>query len=309
MISIIIPIYNGEKTIARCIDSILCSRNTNFEVIIVNDGSTDNSNRICKHYANIDNRISVTNIPNGGVSNARNLGIKSAKGEWIVFIDADDYIDSDFLTIPNELANVDVIEKGYTILRGKSCENVDITYNTTMQSKHNMDKYIVEYVNYKTRALWNKIFKRIIVESIWFRPEVTMGEDFLFFLECYPAINSYALSPIGKYYYCETNNSATAKNFKNTAKRIDGLLHNASTITGLIKQNSNIPIYPYMLYNIYMPIISQYNKTLTTYQKDVFYKIKKSLLTADFSLIGRINQLKYIFECLKEYLNRKIRLI
>lgn len=305
MISIIIPVYNGENSIERCLDSILNSLNKDLEIIIVNDGSTDNSEEICMRYAYNDNRISILNIPNGGVSNARNIGLAKSKGEWIAFIDADDYIDSDFLSIPEELANVDVIEKGYVIIKGTNHKTVDITSATIKYAGYNLDKYITEYVSYKTRALWNKIFKRSIASSIMFKTEVTMGEDFLFFLEIYPAISSYALSPVGKYYYCETANSATANNRKNTGKRIAGLIYNALTITNFIKKNKNTSVYTSILYNIYLPILAQYKSLLTCSQRNSIYKIKKSLLKADFSMVGRINQIKFTIRFVKDCIAQK----
>ena len=93
IISIIVPIYNVDKYLSRCIDSILNQTFKKFELILVNDGSTDNSGVVCEEYANKDNRIKVIHKSNGGVSSARNSGLHAAKGEYIGFVDPDDYID------------------------------------------------------------------------------------------------------------------------------------------------------------------------------------------------------------------------
>lgn len=96
-ISIIIPVYNVEKYLQECMDSVLSQTYTDYEVILIDDGSPDNSGIICDKYANIDSRVKVTHQPNFGVSEARNRGIELARGEWITFVDSDDWVDKDFL--------------------------------------------------------------------------------------------------------------------------------------------------------------------------------------------------------------------
>ena len=110
-ISIIIPIYNAEKDLKRCIDSVLTQSYQNFELILINDGSKDLSGMICQEYAQIDNRIKYFCQDNSGVSAARNLGIKKSTGTWISFIDADDYIEPDYCSILQSIdsKNVDWI--------------------------------------------------------------------------------------------------------------------------------------------------------------------------------------------------------
>ena len=96
-ISVIVPVYNVEQFLPRCINSILAQTFTDFEVLLINDGSADNSGRICDEYAKKDNRIRLFHKGNGGVSSARNIGLKNVKGELICFIDSDDYLDKKFL--------------------------------------------------------------------------------------------------------------------------------------------------------------------------------------------------------------------
>lgn len=96
-VSIIVPVYKAEKYLNRCIDSILAQTFTDWELLLIDDGSTDRSGDICDEYAKKDTRIRVFHKENGGVSSARNLGLDSAQGEWVTFIDADDYILPDFL--------------------------------------------------------------------------------------------------------------------------------------------------------------------------------------------------------------------
>ena len=94
IISIIVPIYNVDNYLEKCIDSILNQALEEFELVLVNDGSTDNSGAICDKYSNKDERVKVIHKKNGGVSSARNVGIKNANGDYIGFVDPDDYVDN-----------------------------------------------------------------------------------------------------------------------------------------------------------------------------------------------------------------------
>lgn len=95
--SIIIPVYNSEKCLKRCIDSILNQTFVNFELILIDDGSSDDSLNICKKYQSFDSRINVIHKDNGGVSSARNVGLDHSRGKYIVFVDSDDFVDQDML--------------------------------------------------------------------------------------------------------------------------------------------------------------------------------------------------------------------
>lgn len=98
MISIIVPVYNIEKYLQRCIESILAQKFVDFELLLIDDGSKDKSGDICDNFALKDKRIKVFHKENGGVSSARNLGIAKAQGEWITFIDSDDWVSEDYLS-------------------------------------------------------------------------------------------------------------------------------------------------------------------------------------------------------------------
>ena len=102
-ISVIVPVYNVEKFIKRCLDSIINQTMRDLEIILVNDGSTDNSGKICDEYAQLDNRITVIHKENGGLSSARNTGLDVATGEWIAFVDSDDYIEKNMYEVLYEV--------------------------------------------------------------------------------------------------------------------------------------------------------------------------------------------------------------
>ena len=122
MISIIIPVYNTQQYLPRCIDSILSQSFTDFELLLIDDGSTDGSGKICDAYAEKDNRIRVFHKENGGVSSARNLGLNEAQGEWICFVDSDDELLPDGLQIMADgISNeVDMIMAGYYEFEGET---------------------------------------------------------------------------------------------------------------------------------------------------------------------------------------------
>lgn len=97
IISVIVPLYNGEKYLERCIESILNQSNENLEILLIDDGSTDSSIHICEKYKRLDNRVKIYNIPHKGVSAARNTGIIKATGDYFTFVDCDDYIENNMI--------------------------------------------------------------------------------------------------------------------------------------------------------------------------------------------------------------------
>lgn len=109
VVSIIVPVYNAEKTLKRCVNSIINQLYKDWELLLVDDGSTDDSSIICDEYAQQDRRIRVFHKQNGGVSSARNVGLDNAIGEWVTFIDSDDWIEKRMLNIFNIVSNVDLI--------------------------------------------------------------------------------------------------------------------------------------------------------------------------------------------------------
>lgn len=180
MISIIVPIYNKEKYLRRCIESIINQSYANLEVILINDGSTDNSLKICKEYES-DSRIKVIDKMNGGVSEARNIGIKSSHGEKILFIDADDYIENDYVEKISEF-NEDLVICGYYMEKdGK--RTVMNSYDTLLSTKSDIHKKVLDKKYIKLLVTpYLKLFKRDIIEkfNIEFEKNISYGEDACF---------------------------------------------------------------------------------------------------------------------------------
>lgn len=123
MVSVIVPVYNTAQFLPYCIDSILSQNFSDFELLLIDDGSTDGSGQICDSYAEKDNRIRVFHKENGGVSSARNMGLDNAQGEWINFVDSDDWLEQDFFVIDNN-ENVDLIYQHRLFFADGKCDSI-----------------------------------------------------------------------------------------------------------------------------------------------------------------------------------------
>lgn len=256
MISIIIPVYNIEPYLADCIESILKSKNKDFEIILINDGSSDGSGYICNDYSKQYDFIKYIDLDkNCGVSIARNAGLDQAQGEWVCFIDGDDEIDKDFLTIPEEFQDCDVIEKPYHIFEnGKNVGGRDINSTRVIKGNFKVQKYFKEYIKCYNRGNCNKIIKRDIIKDKRFPEGIKVGEDFLFFLDIFPQIDKYALDQHGDYLYKKRINSATTT--EHDKKLIfERTKSNMMRINNLKESHHFLPIYDYIIYNLYLEIL------------------------------------------------------
>lgn len=249
LISVIIPVYNAEKYLSDCLNSVLKQDNQDFEIIIVDDGSTDKSPLICDDYAQKDSRFHIIHKKNEGVSIARNVALDISKGKYIAFIDADDNISTDFLSIPEEFKEIDVIQKSYNCIDA----NKKIT-KTTVQNhlftKWNEIAYL--WVNKPNRALWDKIISKRIIGNNRFIPGVAISEDFLFFTSILPNIKTYALSNIGHYNYYTRKNSAMSIFQKNPHERIRITFEHIKIIESLEKNNEMQKVCKSLLYGFFV---------------------------------------------------------
>ena len=182
-ISVIVPVYNTEEYLSRCIDSILSQTFTDFELILINDGSTDNSGRICDEYVLLDKRVTVIHKENGGVSSARNKGLNISKGEFITFIDSDDWIELYYLDQFLQ-ENVDFQICGYNqLISYPSLCKPDATRNVYLNDIANV--FDVEFYKLYCRGILSKCFKKEIIDKyhLAFNQNLRIGEDTLFILQ------------------------------------------------------------------------------------------------------------------------------
>ena len=178
-ISVIVPVYNAEAFLHRCIDSILSQTYTDFELLLIDDGSKDKSGEICDEYAQKDTRVRVFHKENGGVSSARNLGLDNAKGEWITFVDSDDWLPSKSLDSLVKEKDIDFVISGFAnknrIPIVPSC--CGIHKNKALQ-----DFIVANYQNPFLAAPWAKLFRRemILSKGLSFDLNLKVCEDAIF---------------------------------------------------------------------------------------------------------------------------------
>src|SRR5690554_6646610 len=213
-ISVIVPVYNTEKYLEKCISSVLNQNYDNFELILVNDGSTDNSYEICNHFAQKDKRVIVLNQQNQGVSTARNAGIKKAIGEWCCFVDSDDWIEPnyflDFTKHPLAQDNLIIQEVKRNVNQiYKISKNYEYTTYTIKNLKEILDKNAVLFNGYPFCKLYN--LNLIKSKNIIFKQNLKIGEDLIFYLEYLKHIKTITFINSAHYVYNYVETSASYK--------------------------------------------------------------------------------------------------
>lgn len=209
-ISIIIPIYNSEKYLRECLDSVIAQTYSDFEALLINDGSKDSSGNICDEYAAKDTRFRVFHKANGGVSSARNLGLQHAKGEWVSFVDSDDRLNEKYI---EELHNstiydsVDLVVQGYTAIGVEKQRKV--SFGNDRVSSSDYEKLFEEKEIFKYGYPFSKLFKnRIIRENKLRFPELySFAEDLSFFLVYLQFCDQIKFDDLYNYYYISHPNS------------------------------------------------------------------------------------------------------
>ena len=201
--SIIVPIYNSENHLKRCIDSILNQTFKKFELILIDDGSTDNSLNICKKYQSFDSRINVIHKDNGDVSSARNVGLDHSKGKYIVFVDSDDFVDRDMLSQFNQY-DADLVVQGFSDFDGEKVTKVLIDEH----KKWNIlfDEDIENFLKLKSSVfVWGKKYKKAIIDKyqIRFKVDMKYNEDMIFNNEYILKIKSIENLKYVGYYHCQ----------------------------------------------------------------------------------------------------------
>lgn len=213
-ITIIVPIYKVERYLSKCIDSILAQTYTDFELLLIDDGSPDKSGAICDEYAIRDTRVRVFHKSNGGPSSARNYGLEQANGKWIAFIDSDDTIEPNYLSNFNQTDNIDVqlYAQGYKIIGTDSKIHYRRLPNKGNISKEDTFKYLEE-----SDISNSPVFKLYSIEvikqnNLKFDEKTSYGEDHLFTLEYFKYIKRGSLSSECGYNYIRREISLTNRN-------------------------------------------------------------------------------------------------
>jgi len=243
LISIIVPVYNVEKFLSQCIESIINQTYHNLEIILINDGSTDDSGKICDEYAMKDKRIKVIHQENSGVSNARNRGLDVASGEYIAFVDADDWIAEDmyeYMLKKAKKSNAEIVKCLQTIVYSNQNIQDNLIQNEILiDMKKDRTRMISQViVNGKMPSFSLMLIKKDVIDNLRFDTELIIGEDLLFVMNLYLSVHSMIWCDKYFYYYRIHENSAT-----NSAEKNKKMLLNLLKLYAKIKNlfiNKNI---------------------------------------------------------------------
>jgi len=229
IVSIIIPIYNAEKYIVQCLESVVNQTYKELQIIVVNDGSKDNSLSILESYANKYSNILLLKKENGGVSSARNLGLNYASGKYITFIDADDFLEKNH--IENLVNNINSGEFDLSICLSKWAKRE----NQTIKQKRNKViktfdseeaiKHVILGQMFPGGYLWNKLFKREKIGNLRFNESIFYGEDLLFTYYYLKNSKGAIFENIITYHYVKTPNSLVRSKFNEKKLTIFDTMH------------------------------------------------------------------------------------
>jgi glycosyltransferase EpsJ len=309
-ISIIIPVYNVEKYLPTILNQIISQSYCNFEVILVNDGSTDQSGYICDQFQKNDWRIRVVHKNNGGLSSARNAGIDIAKGKYIVFIDPDDQLHSDYI---NEL---------YKIAESHQCDAIVSGYQTVPTNEKKVPGYqLNEVMDGKTFVLssknihsnndlcfvWRYFYKLQVIKDkkIRFNEEVFIGEDVIFNLEF--LLHSKRVYAVPNIYYFYTVNNPTSLMRVSYKPNLESSLILQHKVRKKLSEEFNLlehkhyrlDMANYYIKNIYRLIINNYKKG----QELNYNEIVKRILNYEM-ISNSVREIGFIYHCksIKEYI-------
>lgn len=216
-VSIIVPVYNGEKTLERCVDSVLKQEYEDFELFLVNDGSTDKTREICDRYAASDERVLVIHKENSGVSESRNMAIAQAHGEYLQFLDCDDWITPDATKLLVRAAREEqadlVIADFYRVIGERLSHKGDIGIDGVMDQEAFVGCMMEKPADFYYGVLWNKLYRRDIIQEhqLQMNPEINWCEDFMFNLEYIRQAERFYVLRSPVYYYVKTKGSLASQ--------------------------------------------------------------------------------------------------
>lgn len=291
LISLIIPVYNVEKYLSKCLDSLIQQTYGNIEIICINDGSTDNSLQILENYANKDCRIKIINQQNQGVSVARNVGIDNATGEYILFIDSDDWLELDAIKILYKNVkntNIDILSFNFNMITKNYIKKVFAPLN-------NNNKFLIQ-----DWGLWNRAYRKSFLKenNIKFPNGINISEDMIFLFNCIIAKPSLKFIQNQLYNYRFDREGSATKNYK------DFLQNNILAYEYMLKmkfyQNTTLSEQLYILdmwarsvFNCWSSLPNKYRNKDADFLIKNFIKYFYNFKYNDFSKLIGYKRLKY----------------
>lgn len=219
MVSILIPAYNVEKYLPQCLDSILSQTYRDLQIVIIDDGSKDNTLAVCQNYADKDSRVEVYHQENQGVATTRNHLLAKAKGDWVLFVDADDWIELDtvsFLVGKTEESGADVV-----LCKEVANDGIMFDYYEELFNKEKTIREFLRHINLRG-SLWNKLLKRSLLQEEEFQSEISYGEDALFCWSVFQKVNKLLFTNRELYHYRMNDDSLSHSSFG--SKKLSGHL-------------------------------------------------------------------------------------
>ena len=259
LISVIVPVYNVAPYLRRCVDSLLAQTYPNFELLLIDDGSTDDSPAICDKYNNSYVRVRAIHQSNQGVSTARNRGIEEAQGDYISFVDSDDWVEPGFLQAfvdamgdnegKRENEKMDLVVQGYWNHSGEVKNWQQAYYREATEvcaQLYEMEKKkLIGFV-------WNKLFRRqiIIENALSFDPSIPVGEDFLFCMTFLSHTTSMATAPYVGYHYIFSGDKSYS--FRAFNRRLDSFYHILPTLTAMPSEVADSFRFNEFIFSLYV---------------------------------------------------------
>lgn len=199
-LSVIVPVYKAESYLRRCVDSILNQPYEPFELLLIDDGSPDGSGEICDRYAQKDRRVHVIHQKNAGVSSARNAGLEHASGEWITFIDADDYLSGDYFSVLKE-AQADILFQGWKTF-GDYCDYTEPMEEGLLATPEKIRNFLTQHLDTLfMRTPWGKFYRKTLIGTSRFDTRLIIGEDTVFLFDYLKKCSSIQISRQAEYMY------------------------------------------------------------------------------------------------------------
>ena len=270
MYSFIIPVFNAEQYLSRCIDSILGQTCDNFEIVIVDDGSTDGTADICDAYSKKDTRIRVFHKPNGGVSSARNLGLEKAAGNKIIFIDADDYFDKDLLQ------TVSAFDSDMIVFNAPSNVSGEVEVDIKVL---NYDYFCGRLGKLLKFAPCNKVYSKRIVDSVHLRfdERIKIGEDMLFNYDYLRSIKRLIVVG-GEFYHYNIHYDSAMNNwnkdylcdYEKTLSSLEGRIKNDKFVLSSWCLDVSALLFVRTFFSAMS--FSEFKKYMTSFEKTSIYK-------------------------------------
>ena len=311
LISIIVPIYNVDKYLEECIESLKNQTYKNLEIILINDGSTDESVKICEKYKEKDNRIVFINKNNGGAASAKNEGLKMATGDYITFVDSDDFIEPDMIEyMVNTIKkyNSDIVQCSFTNLY-KNTEKFkqDTIVEQKISSKDFLELFLTKW---DSSLFWNKLFKREVIENVFFKEGRCIDDEF-FTYKC--VINSKSIVTSNKIVYNYRMRKSGVMKSESSQKqilkdRVDYMYERYELVRKIYKDLDKSFLEHLLTY--YLIISKDYyaDEKLLDYMKNNLKSIKGKIITSNIDIRIKMQILKFMMTKSDKYIQSKNQL-